>query len=82
MYVVLFDVFLLLRKTDVLKTCPLALKSKKVEDIFGNTFIFSFVYKTVSQISFKLFFSGDKGFYQISLGNEVGFRAIMSVSKN
>ena len=60
MYVVLFDVFLLLRKTDVLKTCPLALKSKKVEDIFGNTFIFSFVYKTVSQISFKLFFSGDK----------------------
>ena len=53
MCVVLFDVFkhLLLRKTDVLKTCwkskflqkkiwrnALALKSKKVQDIFGKTF--------------------------------------------
>ena len=54
MCVLLFDVFkhLLLRKTDVLKTCrkskflgkkiwrnALALKSKKVQDIFGKTFI-------------------------------------------
>ena len=54
MCVLLFDVFkhLLLRKTDVLKTCrkskflgkkiwrnALALKSKKVQGIFGETFI-------------------------------------------
>ena len=54
MCVLLFDVFkyLLLRKTDVLKTCrkskylrkkigrnALALKSKKVRGIFGETFI-------------------------------------------
>ena len=54
MRVLLFDVFkhLLLRKTDVLKTCrkskflgkkiwrnALALKSKKVQGIFGETFI-------------------------------------------
>ena len=54
MCVLLFDVFkhLLLRKTDVLKTCrkskflgkkiwrnALALKSKKVQGIFGKTFI-------------------------------------------
>ena len=71
MRALLFDAFkhLLLRKTDVLKPCrkskflgkkiwrnALALKSKKVEDIFQ----LSFVYKTMSQISFKLFCSGDK----------------------
>ena len=54
MCVLLFDVFkhLLLRKTDVLKTCRkskflqkkiwrnvLALKSKKVQDMFGKTFV-------------------------------------------
>ena len=54
MCVLLFDVFkhLLLRKTDVLKTCrkskflgkkiwrnALALKSKKVQDILGKTFL-------------------------------------------
>ena len=54
MCVLLFDAFkhLLLRKTDVLKTCrkskflgkkiwrnALALKSKKVQGIFGETFI-------------------------------------------
>ena len=69
----------LFRKTDVLKTCrkskylgkkiwrnALAWKSKKLQGIFGKTFIWhyylqlSFVYKTVSQISFKLFCSGDK----------------------
>ena len=60
MCVLLFDVFkyLLLRKTDVLKTCrksnALALKRKKVQ---GKL---SFVYKTVSQISTKLCFWGDK----------------------
>ena len=43
------------------------MKSKKVQVIFGETFFFwryrlqlSFVYKTVSQISFNLFCSGDK----------------------
>ena len=69
----------LFRKTDLLKTCrkskylgkkiwrnALAWKSKKLQGIFGKTFIWhyylqlSFVYKTVSQISFKLFCSGDK----------------------
>ena len=41
----------------------LALKSKKVQGIFGETFILalsSFVYETMSQISFNLFCSGDK----------------------
>ena len=47
----------------------------------------SFVYKTrfskpVSQISFNLFFSGDKSFYQGSLGNEVDFMNIMNVFPN
>ena len=58
MCVLLFDVFkhLLLRKTDVLKTCrkskflgkkiwrnALALKGKKVQGIFGETFILAFL---------------------------------------
>ena len=62
MYVLLFDVFkhLLLRKTDVLKTCrkskflgkkiwrnALALKSKKVQGIFGKTFILALLYSAV-----------------------------------
>ena len=70
---------LLLRKTGVLKTCRkikslgkkiwrnvLALKSKKVQGIFGETFILALlsstvlVYATVSQISFDLLCSGDK----------------------
>ena len=70
---------LLLRKTDLLKTCrkskflgkkiwrnALVLKSKKVEGIFGETFIWhhclqlSFAYEPVSQISFSLFCSRDK----------------------
>ena len=46
----------------------LALKSKTVQHIFGKTFILAllssihyyFVYQTVSQISFKLFCSGNK----------------------
>ena len=70
---------LLLRKTDVLKTCwkskslgkkiwrnPLALKSKIVQGIFGETFILAllssalFLLQNLSQISFDLFCSGDK----------------------
>ena len=93
MRALLFDAFkhLLLRKTDVLKPCrkskflgkkiwrnALALKSKKVEDIFQ----LSFVYKTMSQISFKLFCWEIKSFYQTSLENEVDFRDIMNVSPN
>ena len=36
----------------------------------------------MSQISFNLFYSGDKRFYQSSLGNEVDFMDIMNVSPN
>ena len=70
MYVLLFDVFkhLLLRKTDILKNCR---KSKfiaeKIWRIYSGKRLFwhyylqlFFVYKTVSQISFKVFCSGDK----------------------
>ena len=66
---------LLLRKTDVLKTCreskflekkigknALALKSKKVQDIFEE----------------HLFWH----YYQSSLSNEVNFRDIMKVFQN
>ena len=42
----------------------------------------SFIYKTMSQISFNLFWLGDKGFYQSFLGNEVDFGNIMNVSPN
>ena len=77
----LFDVFkhLPLRKADALKTCQkskflgkkiwrnaLALRSTKVQAIFGKTFILayylqlSFLCKVLSQIYFKLFYSGDK----------------------
>ena len=43
----------------------------------------SFVFKSVSQKSFSLFYLGDKGlFYQSSLGNEVDFTDIMNVSPN
>ena len=62
MCVLLFDVFkhLLLKKTDVLKTCRkskfpgkkiwrnvLALKSKKVQGIFGETFILAWLSSAV-----------------------------------
>ena len=65
MYVLLFDVFkhLLLRKTDVLKTCrkskflgkkiwrnALALKSKKVQGIFGETFILALLSSAVFRL--------------------------------
>ena len=65
MCVLLFDVFkhLLLRKTDVLKTCrkskflgkkiwknALALKSKKVQGIFGKTFILALLSSAVFRL--------------------------------
>ena len=58
MCILLFDVFkhLLLRKTDVLKTCQksrrnaLALKSKKVEGIFGKTFILALLSSAVVRL--------------------------------
>ena len=81
MCVLLFDVFkhLLLRKNDVFKTCrkckflgkkvwrnALALKSKKIQGIFGKTFILALLYSPVSRLQnsvadfFELFCSGDK----------------------
>ena len=65
MCVLLFDVFthLLLRKTDVLKTCgkskflgkkiwrnALALKSKKLQGIFGKTFILALLSSDVFRL--------------------------------
>ena len=65
MCVLLFDVFkhLLLQKTDVLKTCrksiflgkkiwrnALALKSKKVQGIFGKTFILALLSSAVFRL--------------------------------
>ena len=66
----------------------LALKSTKVQVYSGKRLFWycylqlSFVYKTLSHISFKLFFVGEiKGFYQSSLGNEeVDFRDIGNIS--
>ena len=67
---------LLLRKADVLKTCRkskflgektwrnvLALKSKKVQGIFGEMFILAFLSSAVFRLQYhvsNLFFSGDK----------------------
>ena len=80
MCVLLFDVFkhLLLKKTDVLKTCrkskffgkkiwrnALVLRTKRSryrENLYFGIIIFS-VYKTMSRISFKLFCLGDKRLY-------------------
>ena len=42
----------------------------------------SFVYKTVSQTSFKLFCLGDKRLLSEFLGNEVDFRDIMNIFAN
>ena len=100
-FYLMFVSILLLRKNDILKTCnkkknfgkkiwrnALSLKSKKAQDIFGETFILayylqlSFVYKTMSQISFILFFREIKGFYQSSFGNEIDFRDVINVSPN
>ena len=90
------------KKTDVFKTSlifvflgkklwriALALKSKKVQGIFGQTFILALLfsavfYKTVSQTSLNLFCLGDKkaDLYQKSLGNEVDFRDISNFAPN
>ena len=88
-------------KNDVLKTCPeskllgkklwrntLALKSKKIHGIFGETFIFIIVFSCPSSkkpcLRFLFVCSAReiKGFYQSSVGNEVDFRDIMNVSPN
>ena len=93
MCVLLFYIFkhLLLRKTDVLKTCrkskflgkkmwrnALALKSKKVQGIFGKkpilTLLSLAVFLPQSRVSdfFKNYFVPEiKCFYQSSLWNEV-----------
>ena len=98
MCVLLLDVFkhLLLKKTDVLKTCQkskifgkkiwrnaLALKSKKVQGVFGKTFILTLIFSAVfrhkkSCLRFLLnsFFWKREGFYQSSLEKEVDFRDI------
>ena len=93
---------LLLKKTDVLKTCrkgkflgkkiwknALALKGKKVQGIFGETFILALLSSPVFRLQkrasgfFLICFTRKmKGFYQSSLGNEVDFRDIMNVSPN
>ena len=66
-----------------------ALKSKKVQGIFGETLSLalssSAVFRLQKYVSafFSLFCSGDKkGFYQISLGNEIDFTGIMNFSPN
>ena len=93
---------LLLRKTDVPKTCrkskflekktsrnAMALKSKKVQVIFGETLnfeiiIFSCLSSTKQCLRFLLnsFVREIKGFCQSSLGNEVDFTDIVNVSLN
>ena len=90
MCVLLFDVFkhLLLRKTDVLKTCPKSKFLGKKIYIRGNAFfgiiVFSYLSSTKSCLRFLLicFAREIKGFYQSFLGNEVDFRDIMNVSPN
>ena len=65
----------------------LALKSKKVQSIFGEPFILAlsssavFYLKAMSQISFNLFCSGDKGLISEIFGYEVDFTNIMNVSQ-
>ena len=81
MCILLFDVFkhLLLRKTEVLKTCQksrrnaLALKSKKVD--CSST-------KSCLRFPLNCLVRDIKGFYLSSLGNEVNFRDIMNVFPN
>ena len=83
-----------MRKTDVLKTCRkskflgkkilrngLALKIKKVQDIFG---VFSCLLLTKPCLRFFwIWFAWEiKAFYQSSLESEVNFRDIMNVSPN
>ena len=78
---------LLLRKTDVLKTCrkskilgekiwrnAIAMKSKKVQGIFGETFILALLCSAVFRLQ--------SNFYQSSLENKIDFRDITNVSPN
>ena len=68
MFGLLFDVFNWEKLTfsKLLNSFEKVLNSKKIQGIFAETFIFSllfstsFVYKIASQISFNLFYSGDK----------------------
>ena len=100
MWVLLFDIFkhLLLRKTDVLKTCweskYLGKKIRRNSEQEGTRHIRENVYfriivccclsstKPCLRFLLNCFFLEDKWFYQISLGNEVDFRDIMNVSPN
>ena len=91
--VLLFDVFkyLLLRKTDVLKTCQKSTSFKKQkgtkyiqENIYFGIIIFSCLSSTKPCLRFLLicFVREIKSFYQSFLGDEVDFRDIMNVSPN
>ena len=100
MRALLFDVFkyLLLRKSDVLKTCRKStFLGKKCtsfeeqkgtryirENVYFGIIIFSCLSSTKPCLRFLLncFVREIKGFYQSSLGNEVDFRDIMNVSPN
>ena len=59
-----------------------------VQGVFGETFILGLLSSAVFRLQnivsnfFKILCSGDKRFYQSSLGNEVDFRDIMNVSPN
>ena len=64
----------------------LTLKSKKVQGIFGGTFIFALSSSVVFRLqnfASDFFFAWEiKEFYQSSFENEVDFRYIMNVSVN
>ena len=67
----------------------LALKSKKVQGIFRETFILALLSSAfinlqnhVSDFLLICFSQEIKGFYQSSLGNEFDFRDIMNASPN
>ena len=89
-----------MRKTDVLKTCPrskflgnkncgkaLAFKNKKVQGIFGETFIFCIIAsscllstKPCLRLFLICFPREIKSFYQNSLGDKIDFKNIMNGS--
>ena len=91
-----------MRKTGALKTCrkrkflgekiwrnTLALKSKMVQGIFGETFVLALLFSAVfcfTKLCLRFllicFAQEIKGFYQSSLKNEVDFRGIMDVFPN
>ena len=69
-----------------MKKCA-SFEEQKVQGIFRETFVLAllslavFAYKMLSQISFILYYSGDKGLLS-ELKNEVDFSYIMNVSPN